>query len=111
AARAKIRPLHTYLSDFPLKYDESEGPYYVLRSTTRLGNIIEAYTLYPETRYGIRAVDFWNHIPYTTPIEVRKELDGIEAIAQGMVLSALAAWIVLVVALVTGACRIVGGLV
>lgn len=91
--KRKASLLHDYLHDFPLGIEDDGSKNYRMPSPTRLGCIIDGYIYYPETRYGIDVNHFWHHIDFLFPAEIRKELDGVEAIAQGMVLSAAASWI------------------
>ena len=100
-ARDKLMKLFGYLYDFPLRTRDGSEPRYSMPCPTRLGCLIDKYTAYPMTRYGIDAEQFWNHVRYVFPDEVREELDGNEAVAQGMVMSAAASWITFLLA-VTG---------
>lgn len=96
AVRRQVRHVHHYLRDFVLEQAEDGFPEYQVGSRTRLGCIIDRYTFYPETRYGIDSNFYAERINYLFPPEVRKSLDGTEAVAQGMVLTAASCWALLI---------------
>lgn len=104
----RVSRIHNYLHDFPLEIGDSGNAKYLIDSRTRLGCIIDRYTYYPNSRYGIDSNAFWNHLAYLTPEHVRKELDSIESIAQGMTLSAATCWAVFVSYMFVGAGMLIG---
>ena len=91
--KRKVASIYNYLHDFSLEVAKGGTPQYRVDSRTRLGCIIDGYTSYPETRYGVDGSFYWERINYLFPAEVRKGLDSVEAEAQGMVLSAAACWL------------------
>ena len=95
--KEKVKKLSRYLRDFPILPNKDSIPDHVFQKPTRLGNIIATYEMYSNTRYRISSGDFWYHFLYCMPAEIRKELNSIEATAQGMVLSAAAGWLILVI--------------
>lgn len=106
----KLQQLFVYLSDYPIERDENGIPRFVLRYATRVGNITATYERYADTRYGVNAEGFWDHFLFLVPTEARKELDSVQAIAVGTLLSSAAGWMVFVIAVAVGIGRAVNEL-
>lgn len=102
----KAQRLFVYLSDYPIERDADSTPRFVVRHATRVGNITATYERYPDTRYLINAERYWEHFLFLVPGEIRKELDSVQAIAVGTLLSAAAGWVFLALFTVLGLARI-----
>jgi hypothetical protein len=85
----RVDVIHEYLSDFPV-LETDQGTTYVVERSTRLGNLIAAYELYPESRYGLDGTFFWFHLLYLAPEAARKEAQGNILYAETMVLTSAA---------------------
>ena len=74
------------LEDFPLVNSDS-GPEYRLEQNSLLGNIIAAYELYPESRYGFDGVSLWYHLLHLAPEASRASFEEKVHFADALVLS------------------------
>ena len=64
--------------NFPI-YEDSGDEY--VEYPTQLGNCISSFKSYPDVKYGISAVFFWNRLWVKLDSNLRKELDNLQAIA------------------------------
>ncbi len=94
----KADRLTGFLKDFPVKLRNGR-PTYVVDRPTILGNIIDGYESYPETRYGIDGLFFWFHLLILAPDAARKEYEEKVAFAESLVLTSATGALVAVVAL------------
>ena len=67
-----LRELHLYqfLADFHVS-TKSGRPSYVIERPTRIGNVIAAYELYAQDRYGFDGVFWWFHVRFSAPAPVQ----------------------------------------
>ena len=63
---------------FPIDEQGSYGATY----PSRFGNLIAAFETYPDRRYGMDGVLFWNRIWFKLDKDTREEIDGRQALAQ-----------------------------
>jgi hypothetical protein len=83
----KVYKIYEYLQDFPLRLEPSGISERYIDRPTRLGNIITTYELYPESRYGIDGVFYWQHLLNFAPDSARKEFDEQYAFAESLLLT------------------------
>jgi hypothetical protein len=74
------------VDDFPLT---NAGNFEALYPT-RLGNLLTSYERYPDRKYGMDGVFFWYRIWLSIDKDLRDELDGAQAIADGALYLAFA---------------------
>lgn len=78
--------LNEKLLDYPLRQKDGSTEFYAERST-RLGNLISAYELYPDSRYGISGVIFWYHLLYLGSDSARADFEEQYAFGESLVLT------------------------
>lgn len=108
ATAERLQKLFIYLSDFPVERDADGLPRFLIRHSTRVGNITATYERYLDTRYGVNAEAVWEQFHLLLPSEVRKELDATHAPAMGTLLAAAAGWAVAVASLALWMALVVG---
>jgi hypothetical protein len=92
----EVSKIYEYLGHFPLQR-QSDGSFdYFVDRPTRLGNVIATYELYPESRYGVDGVDFWNHFLNLASDTTRKAFEDKYSFAEGMVLASFSGALVFV---------------
>ncbi len=101
----RLQRLYVYLSDYPIERDETDTVRFALLHSTRVGNIAATYERYLDTRYGVNAEGYWEHFLFLAPADTRKELDSVQAIASGTLLSAAAGWAVVGICGLLGSAR------
>lgn len=78
-----------------------QGRYFPLNSNgqpeakfpTRLGNLIDSYESYPDSRYGIDAVFYWYRLSLKLDKDLREEIDTRQAMADSSVYGCVALFI------------------
>jgi hypothetical protein len=80
--------------------DESGKPF--ASHPTLLGNILAAYEVYSETRYGMDSVFFWPRLWLALPRETREEIDQGWAPADGLLNMSAISYIAGIASLITG---------
>lgn len=93
----RVAELEVFLSDFPIQ-QEGDSYTYEVAQTTRLGNIIASYELYPERRYGIDGVFYWFHLVYLAPEVSREDYQENAVFAESVLLASAAGALVAVFA-------------
>jgi hypothetical protein len=78
--------IYERLQDFPLRSKDGKPERFADRPT-QLGNVIATYELYPESRYGIEDIQFWNHLLFLAPADARKEFAEQYACAESLILT------------------------
>jgi hypothetical protein len=72
---------------YPIEKDNGDR---IASSPTRLGNTIDAFETYSETRYGLEAVFYWPRIWINLSKDLREEIDNQQAMADSAVYSTFA---------------------
>lgn len=98
------------LRDYPVFVDDAGACGWHAERPTLLGNIIAAYELYPQTRYGFSGITFWHHLLYLAPEAARKDFATKVALAEGLCLGSAAGGLVLSVCLAVTFCLGLGAL-
>jgi hypothetical protein len=89
--------IQSFLSDFP--YKMVNGNYvFEAERTTRLGNLIASYELYPKRVHGVDGIYFWNHLTFLAPKESRDDVNEKSSWAESILLSSAAGALVAIVA-------------
>src|SRR4030095_3616915 len=83
----KIYKIYEQLADYPLRLEPSGVSERYVDRPTRLGNIITTYEMYPETRYGIDGVFYWQHLLNLAPDSARNEFNEQYAFAESLLLT------------------------
>lgn len=97
AKDARVIEIEEFLDDFPVR--EEGGTYvYEVERTTRLGNIIATYELYPGRRYGVDGVFYWFHLAHLAPEASREDFQENATSAESIVLASAAGGLVALVA-------------
>jgi hypothetical protein len=73
-------------SEYPVN-DDGEAR---VESPTRLGNIIEAYESYPNTKYGLDSVFYWYRLWVVLDKDLREEIDTAQALVDSTIYLAFA---------------------
>jgi len=84
------------LQDFPIRKRGNGTEEHFAERPTRLGNIIAAYELYPETRYGVDGIFYWFHLLNFASDTSRKEFADQCAFAESLVLTSFSGALVAV---------------
>jgi hypothetical protein len=84
--RKKYLEASVELRKFPIN---AEGEFDVIYPT-RLGNLITAFETYPDTRYGMDGVFYWNRIWLELDKDLREEIDSHQALADSAVYTTFA---------------------
>ena len=76
----KKRLAETWVQIRTFPIEEQSGKYHA-RFPTRLGNLLMAYETYPDTRYGLDGVFYWQRIWLRLDKDLKEELDTKQAVA------------------------------
>jgi hypothetical protein len=87
SAKAELYKVYERLQEYPQIRSADGVAQRVAERPTRLGNIIATYELYPESRYGVDAIDYWYHFLSLAPSDARKEFQESYAFAESLVLT------------------------
>ena len=71
---------------FPIDAEGSYGVTY----PSRFGNLLAAFETYPDRRYGMDGVFFWNRIWFKLDKDTREEIDGRQALADSTLYASFA---------------------
>ena len=88
-------------------YPVNEGGTAFVKYPTRIGNIIEMYETYPDLKYGLDGVFYWDRLWVVLDKDLREENDSAQAVADSTVYVAFALYLSGVVSWLYGLIEVV----